>query len=173
MGRIEIAVGDITEQNVDAIVNAAQNDLLGKGGVEGAINRAAGRGLYVACKAIIEVEPGVRCPTGEARITPGFLLPARKVIHTVGPVWEGGSKGEDGLLASCYRKSLELATAHELRSIAFPAISTGAYGVPKDHAAKIAYKTVSEYMDTHAIPEQVTFVFFREEDRQIFERSKS
>jgi O-acetyl-ADP-ribose deacetylase len=137
---IEIVSIDITRLDVDAIVNAANERMLGGGGVDGAIHRAAGRELYDACAAIAEVRPGVRCPTGHSRITPGFRLSARYVIHTVGPIWNGGGHGEPELLASCYRTALQVARAHEVRSIAFPAISCGVYGYPIDRAAAIAVR---------------------------------
>jgi len=139
---IDIVRGDITVLEVDAIVNAANERMLGGGGVDGAIHRAAGRALSEACLAVPEVRPGVRCPTGQSRITPGFNLPARHVIHTVGPVWRGGGHGEAELLASCYRTALELARQHQARSIAFPAISCGVYGYPLDEAAAIAVREV-------------------------------
>lgn len=135
---LRIIQADITTLGVDAIVNAANETLLGGGGVDGAIHRAAGPRLLAACRAIPEVRPGVRCPTGEARMTPGFDLPARHVIHTVGPVWRGGMHGEPGLLASCYRNAFALACDAGLRSIAFPAISCGVYGYPANAAATIA-----------------------------------
>ena len=136
---IELLQGDITTLDVDAIVNAANSSLLGGGGVDGAIHRAAGPQLrdYNATLG--------RCPTGEARISPGFNLPARWVISTVGPVWYGGGQGEPELLAACYHNSLELALRHQLRSIAFPSISTGIYGYPKQAAAEIAVKTMRQY----------------------------
>jgi O-acetyl-ADP-ribose deacetylase (regulator of RNase III) len=137
---IQIVRGDITTLDVDAIVNAANERMLGGGGVDGAIHRAAGRELYEACLAVPEVRPGVRCPTGQSRITPGFNLPARYVIHTVGPIWRGGNHGEAALLASCYRTALDLARQHQARSIAFPAISCGIYGYPLDEAAAIAVR---------------------------------
>jgi len=140
---IEIVRGDITALNVDAIVNAANERMLGGGGVDGAIHEAAGSQLYEACLAVPEVRPGVRCPTGQSRITPGFNLPARYVIHTVGPVWRGGGNGEAELLASCYQSALTLARQHHLRSIAFPAISCGVYGYPLDEAAAIAVRETS------------------------------
>jgi len=143
---IDVIEADITAMEVDAIVNAANERLLGGGGVDGAIHRAAGRELLDACRAIPEVRPGVRCPTGESRITPGFNLPARFVIHTVGPVWHGGRSGEPDLLASCYRSALALAREHGVRSIAFPAISCGIYGYPLDDAATIAVREVRSFL---------------------------
>lgn len=135
---LEILQADLTTLCVDAIVNAANPSLLGGGGVDGAIHRAAGPELLAACRALPEVAPGVRCPTGEARITPGYALPARHVIHTVGPVWRGGGAGEAELLAACYRACLALAHRHRLGVLAFPAISCGAYGYPPLAAARIA-----------------------------------
>jgi O-acetyl-ADP-ribose deacetylase len=141
---VERQRADITTLAVDAIVNAANETLLGGGGVDGAIHRAAGPRLLAACRAIPEVRPGVRCPTGQARITPGFDLPARFVIHTVGPIWRGGDHGEAGLLAACYRNSVRLALEHQLQSIAFPAISCGVYGYPLQHAARVAVDSLRE-----------------------------
>ncbi|WP_130619753.1 O-acetyl-ADP-ribose deacetylase [Dyella amyloliquefaciens] len=135
---IQVVTADITELNADAIVNAANPTLLGGGGVDGAIHRAAGPELLQACRALPQLTPGVRCPTGQARITPGFRLPARYVIHTVGPVWHGGTQGEPALLAGCYENSVALALAHDLDSIAFPAISCGVYGYPPELAVPVA-----------------------------------
>jgi O-acetyl-ADP-ribose deacetylase (regulator of RNase III) len=166
MQHIEAVQGDITKLQVDAIVNAANERMLGGGGVDGAIHRAAGPELLAACRAVPEVRPGVRCPTGESRITPGFQLPARYVIHTVGPVWQGGQAGEPDLLASCYRTSLELAERHRLKSVAFPAISCGVYGYPLSEAASIAVTTVTEYLASHGSIERVLLVAF---GRDVFE----
>lgn len=135
---ITLLTADITRLALDAIVNAANRALLGGGGVDGAIHRAAGPRLLEACRALPEQAPGVRCPTGEARITPGFDLPAAHVIHTVGPVWRGGSHDEPALLGACYRHAVQLAREHGLGSIAFPAISCGAYGYPPELAAAVA-----------------------------------
>ncbi|SFN40542.1 O-acetyl-ADP-ribose deacetylase (regulator of RNase III), contains Macro domain [Dokdonella immobilis] len=143
---IRILEADLTEQRVDAIVNAANETLLGGGGVDGAIHRAAGPDLLRACRALPEVRPGIRCPTGEARLTGGYALPARYVIHTVGPVWNGGDAGEPGLLAACYRNCLELARQKALATIAFPAISCGVFGYPPELAARIALREI----DAHA-----------------------
>jgi O-acetyl-ADP-ribose deacetylase len=143
--RLHVVVADITTLDVDAIVNAANPTLLGGGGVDGAIHRAAGRELRDACRAL------GGCMTGEAKITPGYRLKARHVIHTVGPVWQGGAAGEDGLLAACYANALALGRAHGLRSLAFPAISTGVYGFPPERAARIAVRTVADGLarDSH------------------------
>ena len=157
---IEVVQGDITGLDVDAVVNAVNERMLGGGGVDGAIHRAAGPELEEACRAVPEVRPGVRCPTGEARITPGFGLPARFVIHTVGPVWRGGGEGEDGLLASAYRSSLALAEAEGLASVAFPAVSTGVYGFPADRAARTAVETVRQWQAAHGLPSRVLLVAF-------------
>ena len=150
--------------------NAANAALLGGGGVDGAIHRAAGPELLAACRALPEVRPGVRCPTGEARITPGFRLKARHVIHAVGPVWNGGEFHEPELLANCYRSSLILARDHALRSIAFPAISTGIYGFPAERAARIAVDTVKAHVDESGV-EVVNFVCFDDRPLRIYQQS--
>lgn len=154
--RIRIVIGDITTLAVDAIVNAANESLLGGGGVDGAIHRAAGPELLQECRLI------GGCPTGEARITRGYRLPAKFVIHTVGPVWRGGGSGEDASLAACYRNALELAQRHGCRSVAFPAISTGIFGFPADRAAVIAIDAVRTFLDRQHIPEEVLFCCFGE-----------
>lgn len=152
---IDVLVADITTLAVDAIVNAANPGLLGGGGVDGAIHRAAGPALLEACRAMPTRANGVRCPTGEARLTAGFALPARYVIHTVGPVWRGGSHGEPALLAACYRNTLRLARERELYSVAFPAISCGVYGYPPEAAAHVAAASIREVL-TQAASMRVT-----------------
>ena len=192
---IKVIQGDITTLAVDAIVNAANHVMLGGGGVDGAIHRAAGRELYEACLRVPEVRPGVRCPTGEARITPGFKLPAKFVIHTVGPVYRDGQHGEPEKLANCYRNSLALAAENGCKSIAFPCISTGIYGYPIEDAAKIAVREVREFLTQrrsdaenaekkdayhhapngregacpHAPEMEVVFCCFSERDKNVYE----
>lgn len=158
---IEIIQADITTLAVDAVVNAANNWLLGGGGVDGAIHDAAGPRLLDFCGAIPEIRPGVRCPTGEAVITPGFDLPAKHIIHTVGPIWRGGTKGEPELLHACYVNSIRLAHENDLRSIAFPSISTGVYCYPIDFAAAVALDAASAYLDSFDL--RVIFVCFSPE----------
>ena len=165
--RIEVIEADITTLAVDAIVNAANERLLGGGGVDGAIHRAAGPRLLDACRALPEVRAGVRCPTGEARITPGFELPARFVIHSVGPIWRGGAHGEPELLAACHRNSFVLAAQHDLRRIVFPAISCGVYGFPVERAASIATRTVAECLQSHPTL-HATFCCYGPDTRQAF-----
>jgi O-acetyl-ADP-ribose deacetylase len=167
---IEVIQADITTLKLDAIVNAANESLLGGGGVDGAIHRAAGRELLAACRALPEVAPGVRCPTGEARITPGFRLPARFVIHTVGPVWRGGDCGEATKLAACYRASLALSVEHGVRSLAFPAISCGVYGYPVDAATAIAVREVREFLTRSDVIERVVFCCFGEAIERAYRR---
>ncbi len=154
MARIDIIRDDITQLQADAIVNAANTSLLGGGGVDGAIHRAAGPELLAECRQL------GGCPTGEARITRGYRLAAKHVIHTVGPIWRGGHQGEAGLLAACYRNSLQLAREHALHSVAFPAISCGVFGYPPDQAARIAITTVRECTADDNIIRQVWLVCF-------------
>lgn len=165
LGRIALALGDITEQAVDAIVNAANESLLGGGGVDGAIHRAAGPRLLDACRTL------GGCPTGEAKVTEGYDLPARHVIHTVGPVWKGGKRDEEALLAACYRNSLARAVEIEARTVAFPSVSTGVYRFPLDRAAPIALMTVRQHLGANALPGRVTFVLFNERTYEAYERA--
>ena len=162
--RIELAVGDITKLAVDAIVNAANSSLLGGGGVDGAIHRGAGPGLLAECRGL------GGCPTGDARLTSGHNLPARFVIHTVGPVWRGGTAGEAELLARCYRASLALAVAHDVRSIAFPAISTGIYGFPRPRACAIAVNETHRFLLRDDTLERVIFISFDGETAALYRR---
>src|SRR5438067_407434 len=164
MTKIEVRQADITKLDVDAIVNAANTSLLGGGGVDGAIHRAAGPKLLEECRKI------GGCPTGEARLTKGYDLPAKFVIHTVGPVWSGGRRDEDDLLANCYRNSLALAAQHGIRTIAFPSISTGAYRFPLDRAARIAVREVRSFLTDHRQIESVTFVCFDERAQKAYAR---
>jgi O-acetyl-ADP-ribose deacetylase (regulator of RNase III) len=162
-GRIEISLGDITKLKVDAIVNAANTSLLGGGGVDGAIHRAAGPELLDECRKI------EGCPTGESRITGGHRLPARHVIHTVGPVWTGGGEGEPALLESCYANSLRLAAEQEIQSMAFPCISTGVFGYPKDLACDIAVSTVTKWLRGNERPGYITFCCYSKADKLLYE----
>lgn len=158
--RLEVVLGDITRLDVDAIVNAANRSLLGGGGVDGAIHRAAGPELLAECRRL------GGCAVGAAKITAGYRLPARHVIHTVGPVWAGGTADEDRLLASCYRSSLVLAAGHALRSIAFPAISTGIYGFPPERAAPLAVRAVREALAEHRLA-RVLFCCFSQDSARL------
>ena len=164
--RIEVVRGNIVTLAVDAIVNAANSSLLGGGGVDGAIHRAAGRALLEACRELRG------CETGQAKITPGFRLPARHVIHTVGPRYRNGRNGEAALLASCYRTSLALAREHGLARVAFPAISTGVYGYPAAEAAAVACRTIAEELAAHDLPERVILVGYDEEAEQILREAR-
>lgn len=163
MTKLTAVAGDITRLQVDAIVNAANTSLLGGGGVDGAIHRAAGPELLEACRKLHG------CATGDAKATPGFRLPAKWVFHAVGPVWSGGQRGEDELLASCYRRCLELAREHDVKTIAFPAISTGVYSFPPERAANIAIQTVREHIEGSGV-EEVHFVCFGEETKRIYDQ---
>jgi len=164
-GRMSVAEGDIAKLEVDAIVNAANSRLLPGSGVCGAIHRAAGPQLAEACEKIY------RCPTGEARLTPGFKLKAKYVIHAVGPVWNGGKENEDALLASAYRHSLELARDNAVASIAFPAISTGTYGFPLARATAIAVKTVAEFLRANELPKRVVFACFGDDVAALYRKT--
>jgi O-acetyl-ADP-ribose deacetylase (regulator of RNase III) len=163
MATFEVVRGDITKRQADAIVNAANSSLLGGGGVDGAIHRAAGPELLDACRIL------AGCRTGDAKATPGFQLPAKWIFHAVGPVWNGGERGEPEKLASCYRRCFELARERSVKSIAFPAISTGIYHFPKDLAAKIAVRECREHADSAGV-DQVEFVCFDEATAVIYER---
>ena len=160
--RIEIVKGDITKVDVDAIVNAANSSLMGGGGVDGAIHRAGGPEILEACRKIVNKQGG--CKTGDAVITTAGKLPAKFVIHTVGPIWNGGEKNESQKLTSCYQKSLQLAVENDCRTIAFPNISTGIYGYPKEKAAKIAFETVSDFLVENDQLTKVIFVCFDDEN---------
>lgn len=165
--RISVVVGDMTTLAVDAIVTAANEALVGGHGVDGAVHRAAGPGLFAECRTL------GYCPEGEARITKGYLLPAKYVIHTVGPVWEGGDYGEPELLASCYRESLELAETHGIGTIAFPCIATGAHEYPPDKACRTAVAAVCQWLENHDRPNQVIFCCFEESDAALYRRELS
>lgn len=171
--KLELVRGDITRLEIDAIVNAANSSLMGGGGVDGAIHRAAGPALLDECKRIAEERrniPGGPCPAGDAVITGAGNLPCKKVIHTVGPVWRNGGNGEAALLASCYRKSLLLAEEAGLKSVAFPNISTGVYGYPKDQAAAVAVEAVRKTLPETPGVERVVFVCFDEENFRLYAR---
>lgn len=163
--RIEIVEGDITKQKVDAIVNAANTTLLGGGGVDGAIHRAAGPALLEECRKL------GGCPTGQAKITRAYNIPVKWIIHTVGPVWHGGNQREDDLLASCYRSCFDLARQHEIRTIAFPAISTGVYGFPMDRAARIAIREASQAFEQNNLLTKVLLVCFGKDATQTFQNT--
>lgn len=167
--RIKCVLGDITELAVDAIVNAGNERGLGGGGVDGAIHRAAGPELLEECQKLPEVRPGVRCPTGEARITKAGRLPCKAVILTVGPIWRGGTRGEPEKLANCYRNALELAAEHGMKTVAFPAISTGVYGYPAEEAAKIAIREARAFLAENEEME-VTFCLFGAGVLELYER---
>ncbi len=162
---IEIVQGDITRMEVDAIVNAANQSLLGGGGVDGAIHRAAGPQLLEECRTL------GGCATGEAKITSAYNLPARLVIHTVGPVWHGGDCNEDNLLASCYQKSLQLAQSHQVRSLAFPSISTGVYRFPIERASRIALRVMMEHLHSQDNPPRIVIACFSEQDLDVYRKA--
>lgn len=163
--RLELAQGDITKVTADAIVNAANTSLLGGGGVDGAIHRAAGRELLQECRTL------GGCPTGEARITKGYKLPARHVIHTPGPVWQGGGRGEAGLLARCYQSVFALVEQHGLHTVAFPSISTGVYGYPIEKASRIALREIRAALERLPQLEKVTVVLFTPWDLEVYQRA--
>lgn len=162
MERVEVIKGDITQIHVDAIVNAAHESLLGGGGVDGAIHRAAGPELLEACRKLGS------CETGDAKITPAFRIPVKWIIHTVGPVWQGGSNNEKELLTQCYYNTLRLAHAHDIKSLAIPAISTGAYKFPIRDAAKIALKEIYHFLETHSVIEKIYLVCFDDKTYKIY-----
>jgi O-acetyl-ADP-ribose deacetylase (regulator of RNase III) len=166
--RLYVETGDITEMEVDAVVNAANSGLMGGGGVDGAIHRRGGPAILSACKKIREHQYPDGLPAGKAVITPAGNLPCKHVIHTVGPVWKGGSANERQVLADAYRNSLVLAGDTGLKTVAFPAISTGIYGFPKDLAAKISFNTIKQYLAERGLPQTVYLVFFSEGDSRLF-----
>ena len=164
-GRFSIVVGDLTQSGAEVIVNAANTTLLGGKGVDGAIHAAAGPGLLAECKTL------GGCPTGRAKLTGGYRLRARYVIHTPGPVWRGGDRGEPALLASCYRSSLELAAERGIRSVDFPSISTGVYRYPVDRAAETALETIADFLQTHPMPERVRMICHSEQVAEIYRQT--
>jgi len=165
LSRVELVLGDITKQKTDAIVNAANSSLLGGGGVDGAIHRAAGPELLDECREL------GGCPTGQAKITKGYRLPAKFVIHTVGPIWRGGRDGEADLLRACYENSLQLADENGAKTIAFPSISTGAYGFPIERAARVAVSAVNQYLQKSKSLDKVVFVCFSKSDYEIYRKA--
>lgn len=165
MNNVEIIKADITQLKVDAIVNAANNSLTGGGGVDGAIHRAAGKELLEACRTL------KGCATGQSKITKGYQLPATYVIHTVGPVWNNGTANEEALLESCYRTALQLASEYDIKTIAFPSISTGAYRFPFDKAARIAYHTITDFLKRNSTIEKVYLVCFSDRDLEQMKRA--
>ena len=164
MAKLEVILGDITQLSVDAIVNAANTSLLGGGGVDGAIHRAAGKELLAECRTLNG------CVTGQAKMTKGYKLPAKHIIHTVGPVWKGGAVREPFILRSCYENSLKLAKEHKLGTVAFSCISTGIYGFPKDMAAQIAVTAVKEFCEKDDVFEKITFVCYSKDDLMIYQK---
>lgn len=169
--KIEVWQGDITTLAVDAIVNAANESLLGGGGVDGAIHRAAGPGLLQECRALPELRPGVRCPTGDVVATAAHGLPARHVFHTVGPVWHDGQRDEPALLANCYWKSLQMAEKLGVQSIAFPAISCGVFGYPMHQAARVAAKETLDWQRSHKQPRRIILVAYNDATRKAYEQA--
>ena len=167
-GKIKVKRGDITTEKVDAVVNAANSTLLGGGGVDGAIHRRGGSAILEECREIRKTRYPDGLPAGEAVMTTGGEMPAKYVIHTVGPIWHGGKKGEEEKLKDCYLNSLKVAVDNQCKTIAFPAISTGVYGYPRELAAKVSSKAAKDFLEEHKEIEKVIFVFFSEDDMEIF-----
>jgi len=167
-GKIKVKRGDITTEKVDAVVNAANSTLLGGGGVDGAIHRRGGSAILEECREIRKTKYPDGLPAGEAVMTTGGEMPAKYVIHTVGPIWHGGKKGEEEKLKDCYLNSLKVAVDNQCKTIAFPAISTGVYGYPRELAAKVSSKAAKDFLEEHKEIEKVIFVFFSEDDMEIF-----